>query len=331
MVVLTSAPVPVAGSQPAGFQSSNPNCTVMSPYECGWWWKMRPPEKQGPLPAPSRQPARPSEKLVEIDCTDPDQWQPPCGFVNPGNNYAFQSQQRDALMRYMVMRPNSPSAVRGFQRYNQWVFDRAIAIGRMWRWNMVQDPSLNPLKATPVSQFGMRLLLQQEAHQRTWIYQSLGDEGAFFVYFSRTDCDYCHAMQPIIERLAEKTNLAVYDASLDSRCMPGFSHDRCMTAPQTIRPARILNVRTVPALFLHLPDDNQWVRLSSGVAALSKLESRIRLFVAAIKAANANAIVNASESPNGRPSVAFQRRDQIQALARYGLGRGVSVPKARQE
>src|SRR5699024_10133997 len=145
-----------------------------------------------------------------------------------------------------------PAAVRGFQEYNNWVFDRAITVGRMWRWNMVQDPSLNPMTATPVSQFGLRLLRQEDDNRRVMVYHTLAQEDAFFIYFSRVDCDYCYAMQPILEQLADKTGLPIYNASLDGQCMPGYTGDACMTAPDTIEPARKLNIATVPTIFLYL-------------------------------------------------------------------------------
>lgn len=289
------------------------------PVECGWWWKMtrpEPPEAKPAVPPPPAQTTR--------NCQDPRQWAPPCGFINPGSDFAFQSRQRDALMQRMVMHPNNPAAVRGFQEYNKWVLNRAIAVGRMWRWNMVQDPSLNPTVSAPTSQFGLNLLKRERGSLQQRVYQIIGEAGGFFVWFTRSDCRYCHDMASIIDLVREDTGLPIYNASLDAACMPGFAGNQCMTGPATHKPAALLEVRTVPDLFLHLPKDQQWIRVATGVVTVPVITARIKLFVGAMLAATENAVVNAKASGYNRPSVDFL--NEVQSFTRYGMGEGVTPP-----
>lgn len=303
----------------SGIRTDPDRCVDGSQVECGYWWKMTAPEPEDihPLQADPRLRRKQAQKDNEVDCTNPDEWKPPCGFVDPRHSYAFQAKQRDALMRRMVMNPNSPKAVRAFQKYNLWVFNQAITAGEMWRWNMTQDPSLNPLARSPVSRLGLNLLRKERQGVQQQIFDEIRSAGGFFVWFTRSDCSYCHGMLGVIKMLEEDSGIPVYNASLDRQCMPGFA-DRCKTIEDTLVPARALNIEIVPDLMLYLPEDQKWIRLATGVVPLKVIKSRARLFIGAVLAANENAVANA----NGyNPSVDFSHKPKVLKL--MGLSEGV--------
>lgn len=288
--------------------------------ERGWWFYETKPEiPEEVLPEPPKQTpvARaetPEEKTAR--CKDPAVWTPDCGFVDPGNNFDFQSQQRDALLTQMVMNPSDPKAVEAFQYYTKWIMDQAVSVANMWYFNRVQNPDLDPQVTQPVSAFGLRLVSGVKEANSKEIFSFLQENG-MLVYFSRTDCSYCHDMSPIIQMVASQTGIPVWDASLDEHCLPGF--DNCLAAPATLDPARALQVATVPAVFLHV-EPNTWIRVSTGVTSAETLKSRIVNFFSAYRAAMLKGVENGD---GVRPSVDFSPATAADAEGK-GLGAGVT-------
>lgn len=293
-------------------------CLHDSSTECGWWWKMqKPPAPVAKKPPPPK--SEPPQKKAKINCQDPKQWRAPCGFVDPGHSYEFQAQQRDALRRRMVMNPRDPKAVRGFQKYNLWMLNQAIGVLDMWQFNVTQDPSLNPALDKPTSRFGLQLMMKAEKGVTKSIYSEIKNQGGYFVWFTRSDCEYCHGMLSIINMLIQETNIPVHNASLDEDCMKGFVDENCVAGKLARQAGGQLSVRIVPDLMLYLPNDGAWIRLATGVETLATIEQRIKLFVGATKAAYENAVVNAQTKYGA--NVDFM--DKARVMQNLGMAEGI--------
>lgn len=323
---------PDTGAPEPRSDSDESRCEPGSDTECGWFWKRYPDKeeektKPKPKPKPKPQPNKPGKDKKDdsdqaIDCDNPDEWRPGCGFIDPGKSYDFQAKQRDALKRRMVMEPNNRKAVRGFQEYNNWMLNQAIAASRMWRFNTAQDPSLSQITDKPTSRFGLKLLQREQEKNTNEIYELIKKENGFFVFFSRTDCPYCHDMLPVLKELQEDTGVNVHNASLDAECMPGFPDGKCLTGERSRKPAARLKVRTVPDLLVYLPKDQTWIRLATGVKTLATIKDRIKLFVSGMEAAYENAVANAKNKFG--PNVDFVNEANI----RDNLGMAQGVKKS---
>jgi thiol-disulfide isomerase/thioredoxin len=273
--------------------------------ERGWFFfddpKPKPPEEEKePPPLPEIAPAKAPPPPKEDKCKKKDTWTPDCGFVNPGTDFQFQAKQRDALMEQMSVAKNDPKAVEAFQYYMRWVVERTAEATNMWWYNMVQNPELDPSVQSPVSAFGLRLMTEVQKGKDKEIFDLVKAEGGFFVYFSRSDCNFCHQMAPTLQDLSKKSGIPIRNASLDGKCMPGFT-EGCMTTPATDAPARALQVATVPAVFLYIPKAT-WLRVSTGVVDLESMMTRTVQFFQAYRSAMLKGVEN---SQKGRPSVDF--------------------------
>ncbi len=286
-------------------QAAPANAEKANGVERGWFY-FDDPKK--PEPAPEAEPEAPKPKLPkelppppkEDKCKKKETWSVDCGFVNPGDDFQFQSKQRDALMERMSVSKNDPKAVEAFQYYMRWVLERTSEVTNLWWYNMVQNPDLDPNVTQPVSTFGLRLMTDVQRGHADEIYRLIKDEGGFFVYFSRNDCNFCHQMAETLIRLSRETGLEVRNAALDDKCMPYFEKG-CMVAPATHNPARALQVGTVPAVFLYIPK-NTWLRVSTGAVDLESMKARTVQFFSAYRAALMNGTDNAQK---GRPAVDF--------------------------
>ena len=147
-----------------------------NPRECGWFWGHLDDdeEEEEPEEPPVEMPMikTPEEELV---CTDPDQWEPSCGFVDPEGSFEFQAKQRDMLLNQSVMNPNNPETVEAFQRYMRWTVNQAITMSRMWEWNQIQNQDLNPLVHSPVSSFGLRAASRARDGKRNAVMEEINN------------------------------------------------------------------------------------------------------------------------------------------------------------
>lgn len=236
----------------------------------------------------------------EQKCKKRETWVPECGFVNPGADFDFQAKQRDALMQRMSVANNDPKAVEDFQYYMRWVLERTSEVTNLWWYNMVQNPELDPTVKAPVSAFGLRLMTDVKNGKDNELFALVKQEGGAFVYFSRTDCEFCHHMKDTLMRVSRDTGVAVRNASLDSTCMPGFE-EGCIAGEKAVSAAQALQVRTVPSLFLYV-QPNTWLRVATGVSDVESIKARTSQFFAAYR----NALLTNTENGfKGRASVNF--------------------------
>lgn len=286
----------------------------------GWFYfddpKPKEPEEEvKPRPTPpsptAEKPAQP-ERKKEDPCLKKDSWNAKCGFVHPGTDFEFQAKQRDALLQAMVMSDNDPKQVEAFQYYMRWVIERTSEVANIWRYNMVQNPELDPQVTQPISAFGLRLMTDVKKGYNKEIYDIMKEEGGMIVVFTRNDCVYCHQMAGTWNNLSDKTGLPLHAASLDEKCIEGLKAVECMKAPESLDPAKALQVTVVPATFLYVKP-NTWLRIGTGVVDGDSLNTRAIQFFSAYRSALLRGIDNGE---NGKAAVDFKNLDP------NGLGKG---------
>lgn len=290
--------------------------------ERGWFFfeknkQVKEPEQpiQPNPPSQAQTPAAP--KPPENRCKKADTWSPDCGFIDPGTDYDFQAKQRDALLTQMSMSQNDPKAVEQFQYYMRWVMGRASEVANLWAYNMVQNPDLDPAAKRPISTLGIRMMSDVQSGKEAEIFKVIKEEGGMLVFFSRTDCQFCHVMSVSLERFARDAGIPVRNASLDDQCMPNFK-EGCLAGEAVQAPAQALQVTTVPSLFLYVKP-NTWIRVGTGVVSDDTMRSRIFSFFSAYRTAMLKGVNNAQK---GRASVDFSFQDGI-----TGTAAGVAVEK----
>jgi thiol-disulfide isomerase/thioredoxin len=330
-LVLTSSIV--AAQQPtapaeAPKTSATQDLNAAEKTERGWFFfengKKKEESDETPTP-PAAQPT-PPKKPPENRCAKAQTWSPECGFVDPGTDFDFQAKQRDALLVQMSMSKNDPKAVEQFQYYMRWVMGRASEVANLWAFNMVQNPELDPQAKQPISTFGIRMMTDVQRGQESEIYKIIREEGGMLVFFTKSDCQFCHAMSPSMQRIARETGLPVRNAALDATCIPAFV-EGCMSGEAVQAPAQALQVATVPAVFLYVKP-NTWIRVSTGLTDETTLKSRIFSFFSAYRTAMLKGINN---SQKGRPSVDFSFAQDITGTAKGVATKDEPEPRAPTE
>ena len=305
-------------------QKVNPADSLQQKAERGWFFYEDPVKPKTP-PKKKEQAAKTDPEASKDDpCQKPATWTAKCGFVDPGKDFDFQAKQRVALLENMTMSQNDPKAVEAFQYYMKWVMGRATEVANLWYYNMVQNPDLDASVNQPVSAFGLRLMTDVKKGHSEEIFNSLRKDDAMLVYFTRSDCRFCHDMAPTVKRIATKTSLPVWNAALDDQCIEGFEK-MCRTRATVEKPAQALQVTIVPTLFLHVPPAT-WLRISTGVTDEESVLARTVSFFSAYRSALLKGVDNGS---GNRPAVDFSGEDELGGTA-VGV-RPAKAPRAPSE
>ena len=284
-----------------------------SKIECGWHYGYidpfgdlidpktvtKPTKKPTEEKKQKKEPSKPKKK-----CTDINNWDESCGFIDPGEDFDFQSKQRDIFLKGLIMKSGSPKAVKNMQKYQRWVLDKAIEASNVWEFNLVQDPTLSAAVKKPTSAFGIHAATQIRQNTTAGVMNEVIEQGGYFVWFTRSDCAFCHKQLGLITRMGKQNQLPIRNVSLDGECMKGFEKD-CVIAPYSLIPAKDLGVQIVPSIYLYLPKDDTYIRISNGLESLSTINNRVKNFFLAVKAA----VINGTENGQGRtPSVNFNEK-----------------------
>ena len=296
--------------------------------EKGWFFYQHPPVWKIPPKLLTAAPAPLPKKPVAPKCSTMRTWTAKCGFVNPGDSFAFQAKERDALLRQMSMEPDNRAAVQAAQYYMRWVTDRAIEAANVWQYNLVQNPSLDPTVRMPFSQLGLQLMTGVKTARAKSIYAVLKREKAFLVYFSRYNCDFCQAMDRILLYMREDHGISIWNTPIDGKCMPNFKN-HCYTGRKAVIAAELLHVRVVPTVFLYVPGgtpaQDLWMRVSTGFTDEQALSGRIVSFFTAYRRALLEGIHNGID---GTPPVDFSSRP-ASGVAAGVTAHPIPVPTAK--
>lgn len=310
----------------------NPSNTLKEDAERGWFFYERDKEPEPEEPIVEEPPrATPTPSPTEQErCTSKETWTVDCGFVDPGKDFEFQAKQRDELMRAMAMNQNDPQAVENFQYYMKWLVERSVEVANLWKYNLVQNPELDATVKAPVSTFGLKLMTQVRSSSEDAILTALKEEGAFLIYFSRHDCNFCHAMTSTLANLAKDTGLDMWNVALDDTCMPKFE-DRCRRGAEAVRVAQALRVTIVPTLFLYVPgskpDQDTWLRIATGVTDSQTMKGRVVSFFTAYRTALLKGVANGTKN---RPSVDFSQSRPTGIASGVAPSDSVQLPTEEQ-
>ena len=227
--------------------------------------------------------------IQKSKCFNNSSWSVSCGFVDPtklGLNkeqaFLFEQKEYKELLRNFSMYSNNYTAVLQWQKFNNWVLNQAMAASYSSEFNIAQNPELDSAISHPFSQFANLIIKNMENTKKQNFFNMLA-KTSLLVFFTRSNCSFCHYQADIVHILEEETHIPVWNASLDTGHLPGFN--RYLLLPDTLRPAQYLHVSTVPTLFLYLApasktgSQEHWIRLATGLTSADVIENRILRFV----------------------------------------------------
>jgi conjugal transfer pilus assembly protein TraF len=194
------------------------------------------------------QTSKPEEK--EKDCSNADEWDSSCGFVNPDNlppeeAFAFQSKQRDTLLQNMSVRPDSMDSVVNAQKYMNWVIDKAMLLADMYQYSAVQNPELDPNADHSGSSFAQNLIAARNLDNKKQFWTAMKSWDSEIVLFTRASCDFCAQQADNIRPIQIDSGLPLLEVALEDECVADYA-SQCIKGEQALLAAQQFNIETVP-------------------------------------------------------------------------------------
>jgi len=224
--------------------------------EEGWFWKELIPEPEPPSqtepPPPEHQTPVPAVQAV------------------PEPFSAAWLREKIPLVRDRAMEQPTPENVRAFYYLQRYAMDMAERFAAVSQQVTLTDPLLDENNRRPLSTYGSEVVDQVARQRAQALAQKVSGQAGIW-YFYRSDCPYCKAQNPILERLQTKLGLVILPIALDGKQMPEghfttFVPDRGQ--------AKMLHVTSTPTLYM-VKKPNEFVLLSEGLVTDDGLVQRM--------------------------------------------------------
>lgn len=232
--------------------------------EEGWFWRELPPAPIESLP-PEPLPA-PDEPVPEVSQL------PPMPAEDSGPRPFSPAWMREKLPEYRdrALEDPSPENVRAYFYLQRYAMDVAQRFALVAQKVVLADPALDENTRRPISTYGGHVFDEVARENLVRIASKIASMAGVW-YFYRSDCPYCKAQNPVLERLQRRIGLAVLPIALDGRAMPEGAYARFVVNRGH---AEQLGVTQTPTLYL-VRKPNEFVLLSEGLVTDDGLLERI--------------------------------------------------------
>ena len=227
----------------------------------GWFWKEPLPLPPEPAPMPPPEP----EVAVVPNQPPPEPGKPELRPYSP----AWLREQLP-LYRDRAIEDPSPDNIRDYFRLQQYAMNLAERFAAGAQSVVLGDPTLDENNRRPLSTYGAQVVDQVARDATEKAATRVATEAGLW-YFFRSDCPYCAAENPILERLQKRIGLVVLPISLDGRAMPERHFTRFV--PDRGHAQR-LGVTQTPTLYLVKPGHG-FALVSEGLVTDEELISRM--------------------------------------------------------
>jgi conjugal transfer pilus assembly protein TraF len=229
--------------------------------EEGWFWREAVPESMT-----AESPVDLTESPVELM----DELPPPAELIAPRPLSPEWMRAKLPEYRDRALENPTPENVRAYFYLQRHAMNMAERFALMAQRVVLSDPTLDENTRRPISTYGGHVF-DEVARENTLRVAAKIASMAGVWYFYKSDCPYCRAQNPVLERLQRRIGLAVLPIALDERAMPEAAFARFV--PNRGH-AQQLGVTQTPTLYL-VREPNEFVLLSEGLVTDDGLLERI--------------------------------------------------------
>jgi conjugal transfer pilus assembly protein TraF len=229
--------------------------------EEGWFWREAVPESMT-----AESPVDLTESPVELM----DELPPPAELIAPRPLSPEWMRAKLPEYRDRALENPTPENVRAYFYLQRHAMNMAERFALMAQRVVLSDPTLDENTRRPISTYGGHVF-DEVARENTLRVAAKIASMAGVWYFYKSDCPYCRAQNPVLERLQRRIGLAVLPIALDERAMPEAAFARFV--PNRGH-AQQLGVTQTPTLYL-VRKPNEFVLLSEGLVTDDGLLERI--------------------------------------------------------
>lgn len=233
----------------------------------GWFWYEDPPAAPPPReaePAPPPPPADPADPAVREALK---RW-PVDETVLPRLPVKWLRALQEVKLE-RALEEFSPVVTRDYILVHQEHFRRSQDFADLWQLVLVTNPALDPESRRPTSTAGLQVADALDREERERTLAAWGERAGLFFYFT-SQCPYCKRFAPVVKLFADQHGWTVFPVTQDGRTLPEFPDARPDNGM-----GEAIGVRSVPALFLSIPEERFLAPVGQGFLTLSQLEERV--------------------------------------------------------
>jgi conjugal transfer pilus assembly protein TraF len=165
----------------------------------------------------------------------------------------------------------TPENIRLYAFLEKLTRDRSERFAEQFVIQQQLDPMLDETARRPTANYALNMAKRAASTAASDVIKKITDMAGLWFFF-RSDCPYCHAMSPILQRVQSAYQLAVLPISMDGLPMldgsyPEFVIDRGQGDQ--------LNVRGTPAMYLVHAGTGEKLAISQGSLAEDELLERM--------------------------------------------------------
>jgi len=227
--------------------------TWLEQHEQGWHW-YQDPNKIIKKPI---DPAKPSTKSPTLD---------PLEEVN------LYKENLARLHAEAIMRPTLDN-VHAYLKAQVAATERASYFSVVWNEVLRRHPDLDYNVKFPAAQYARHIYLDQEKDQLDQLMKQFSQKYGLMM-FIKHNCRFCHAMVPIVARVAEEYGIHVTYVSLDGRFIDNL--------PNQVKDNGIatkMQITQVPAVIAVEPKRDQWFPIVVGAVSEIELKEHIQAHI----------------------------------------------------
>ncbi len=229
-----------------GFAKTN---SWLESHEQGWHWYHDPKiiNKKTPAPTPPSV-NQSSDPLEEVK---------------------LYKEKLERLQSAAIMRPTIEN-VHAYLKAQVAATERASYFSVVWNEVLRRHPELDYNVQFPATQYARNIYLDSEKEQLDLLMKQFSKQYGF-ILFIKGNCKFCHAMAPIVERVAKEYGIYVTYRSLDGGFMANL--------PNQVKDngvAARMQITQVPALVAVDPNRDQWFPIVFGAVSEIELKEQIQ-------------------------------------------------------
>ncbi|MGI9214640.1 MAG: conjugal transfer protein TraF, partial [Gammaproteobacteria bacterium] len=148
--------------------------------------------------------------------------------------------------------------------------ERASYFSVVWNEVLRRHPELDYNVQFPATQYARHIYLDSEKEQLDLLMKQFSKQYGF-ILFIKGNCKFCHAMAPIVERVAKEYGIYVTYRSLDGGFVANLSNQ-----VKDNGLADRMQITQVPALVAVEPNRDQWFPIVFGAVSEIELKEQIQ-------------------------------------------------------
>jgi conjugal transfer pilus assembly protein TraF len=181
---------------------------------------------------------------------------------------------RENLDRYRdrAIDDPTPENVAAFFYLQRVVLDKSSTFAKVAARVVQGNPDLDEITQRPTATFGANLANKTAGEAQDAVLGHIAQLAVVWFFF-RSDCPYCEAQAPLLDRMSQRYGFTVLPISLDGPPLPSgvFPNSRVDGGQ-----GRALGVRATPTMFLVRPDPDgpKVAPVAQGLLSLVQLQER---------------------------------------------------------